>query len=74
MESEIIQPFDYVTTCLLPKLKEAKDCVKKSKRPKLHNYLALRFEMLVKGFANELTNSSTFMKAFEKYRNENSLF
>ena len=68
MESEIIEPVDYVSTSLLKKLKEANALIKKTKRPKLKNYLTQRYEMIKNGFENYLKNYTIFERVCQRFK------
>ena len=68
MESEIIEPFEYVTTSLWDKLYLAIEFLKKNKRTKLKNYLEQRHSLILKGVENFLDNYSVFLRVHEKFQ------
>ena len=70
MESEIIEPVEYVTCSILKKMKETISLIKKNKRPKFKNYLIQREEMIKKGFENYLKNYTLFSRVWQKFRKE----
>ena len=69
MESEVIEPVEYITSPIYNQLFLAIEYLKKTKNTKLKNYLMNRKTNVLLGFENHLNNCSIFMRVKNNFDN-----
>lgn len=70
MESEVVDPVDYVSSSLLKKINEVLEVIDKKKKAKLRNYLVAKKTLIHKGFEAYLKNYSMLFKVCQRYKKE----
>lgn len=67
MNTNIIEPVDYITALIYEKLQQAIEYLKKNKNVKFKNYLVNAKDLIMLGFKNYLLNYSLFLRVKAKF-------